>query len=338
MKNEKLDKIDIINDIPIKSKRKECEDIGDKKFWKRNCPNCEKELVYKNKSIFYNANHTNSVCRWCSAQYKSYSNEYIRKCPSCKKDIIYRDKLAFDIANKKNNLCVKCYRLLVYDKIQCERTCPQCKEIIKYKNKRSYLNSKNNNLSCKSCCQMGNSHPHTKKHKKYMSKIMTGRKMSDEWKLKIKKNHWSTNPKLRKQITETHSQWISNQILNGKYNFKNKRFKTGYYINKTNRTKEYYRSSYELRRMKELDNTPNIKRWTTKHGIRIPYCIKNVRHFYIPDFFIETADNIKFIEEVKGYIENKKIFHAKTKAAISYCKKNGYKYKISYDNDIKYKD
>lgn len=216
-----------------------------------------------------------------------------------------------------------------------KRNCPKCGKELVYINKRSFNQICKNNSLCNSCCQEGKGHPHTEFHKKYMKFIMIGRKITNEWKLKIKNSHWSKNPILKKEILEKHSKLMTERIFSGKYNHKNKNFKSGYYLNNTTKNNEFYRSSYELRKMKELNENVNVKMWTTKHRIRIPYYINNIRHFYIPDFLIEMVDGKKFIEETKGYIEDKNVFDIKSLAAKKYCKEKRMVYKISYDKDIK---
>lgn len=212
-----------------------------------------------------------------------------------------------------------------------KRNCPKCNKELIYINKRSFdLILKKNSL-CSSCCQLNNSHPHTEKHKKYMSKLLKGRNIT--WKDKIKKNHWSKNPEQRKKFIEEQSKRMCKWIEDGVLNKRNKSFKTGYFINLFTRKKEFYRSSYELKRMNELNNDLKVKMWTTKHKIKIPYFINKIRHYYIPDFLIEWKDKSISIEETKGYIEDKNLFKLKTKAAKKYCLNKNYTYTIIYGNN-----
>lgn len=109
-------------------------------------------------------------------------------------------------------------------------------------------------------------------------------------------------------------------------------FKTGYYKSILSNNNEYHDSSYELLRMKQLDN--NGKTWTKKHGIKIPYKDKNNKiHHYIPDFLIDN----KIIEEVKpknlinsNYLNTK----IKLKAGKKYCKENGYQFRIITEKEL----
>ena len=65
---------------------KECNDI-----WKRNCPECGKELLYCSKSNKKRADEKNGKCPSCSSmgRNKKYF-EYSRICPFCLKKIIYK--------------------------------------------------------------------------------------------------------------------------------------------------------------------------------------------------------------------------------------------------------
>lgn len=210
------------------------------------------------------------------------------------------------------------------------RSCPNCKNKIGHVSYRSFKQCKDRKLVCRSCCQLGKSHPHSEKHKKYMSELMTGRQIT--WSDKIKKHHWSKNPELRKRICENQSRLICDLIQSGKLNSRNKNFKHGYFYNNTTGKKEFYRSSYEKNRMEKLNADVNVRKWTTKHNIRIPYEVNGEIHYYLPDFFIMFNSGEVIIEEIKGYVNDKNLLKRKINAARKYCKKFGIKYKITYDN------
>ena len=234
------------------------------------------------------------------------------------------------IMNETKNVSAKNVCENIGNKKSWKRSCPKCKKILTYTNYLSFNQINKKNSLCSSCCQLGKGHLQTQKHKEYMSSILKGRKIT--WKDKIKNNHWSKNPKLRKKIIEDQSKLICRLIKQGILNRKNKAFKSGYFKNKFTNRKEFYRSSYELIRMNELNQDKNISFWTTKHGIKIPYYIDNIRHFYLPDFKIIQQNGKITIEETKGYIENLDTFKLKVKAAKKYCRNKNYKYVINYGN------
>jgi hypothetical protein len=167
-------------------------------------------------------------------------------------------------------------------------------------------------------------------HKKKISRIMKNKKVSNATKEKIKKHHWSRNEKKRKVIIENQSKLIAEKILNGDYNKQNKNFKTGYYFSIKSKMYEYYSSSYELSRMKELDFDDSVRTWTKKHGIKIQYIYDGNVHNYLPDFLIETKKGDKILEEVKGWVSNKHNFELKNKSAIEFCNKNNIKFQVNF--------
>jgi hypothetical protein len=80
-KNE-LETNDTIKDIPMKLKEKECKDI-----WKRNCPTCNKELVYDRKYDCDRLKNKNSKCRECHLKNIIVSDETKKKMSESKKGI-----------------------------------------------------------------------------------------------------------------------------------------------------------------------------------------------------------------------------------------------------------
>ena len=67
--------------------------------------------------------------------------------------------------------------------------------------------------------------------------------------------------------------------------------------NKPNKTLKY-KSSWELQFMIYCDNSKKIKQWNYE-SVRIPYIFNKKRHFYYPDFWIQTYENDKLIIEIK---------------------------------------
>ena len=68
--NQTFVRSDGINEIKNESVKNGCEDIGKRKEWKRNCPNCGKELIYSSKRWFYTNRKYNKVCRSCIRKLK----------------------------------------------------------------------------------------------------------------------------------------------------------------------------------------------------------------------------------------------------------------------------
>lgn len=115
-------------------------------------------------------------------------------------------------------------------------------------------------------------------------------------------------------------------------------WKTGWFV-KNDGTQEWFDSSYEETKMKELENQNLI--WTKKHGIRIPFVnSKNINSYYVPDFLIIDEFGNKTIEEIKGYIvensEDKKEQNQilKLYAGQKYCQENSFNYNVYIGKDF----
>lgn len=208
--------------------------------------------------------------------------------------------------------------------------CSECKVERYFSSYNSFLNAKRLDTTlCVSCCQKGKGHPHTEQHKKYMRKLMTGRNVT--WGDKIREGHWARTPEKKQQIIERHSSHMADLFANGGVNHKsNKGFQVGYYFNKSTGTDEYYRSSYELCRMKELNDDMNVIKWTTRHGLKFAYDYAGKTCHYIPDFLIEYKTGKCIVEEVKGWINDEEKHLLKIKSATENCAKLGYEYKVNF--------
>jgi len=115
--------------------------------WKRNCPKCDGEKVYKSKHGFECAELNNSYCNSCCQL----------KC-----DIKYDIKLD-------------------------HKLCPSCNKKQFYHNKNSLISAINKNTKCKSCSNKigrnwSKGKKFTKKHKLNLSKSHQGKKFTEEHK------------------------------------------------------------------------------------------------------------------------------------------------------------
>lgn len=115
----------------------------------------------------------------------------------------------------------------------------------------------------------------------------------------------------------------------------------------------YYRSSWEKKFMRMLDHNPDILQWSSE-SVVIPYYDKISERFkrYFPDFYIKTKDGTKWIVEIKPEKETKlpskkgrkknliyqqltyERNQAKWKAAIKFCDKLGFKFKILTERNL----
>lgn len=87
-----------------------------------------------------------------------------------------------------------------------------------------------------------------------------------------------------------------------------------------------YDSSWELRRMRELDASISVKRWS-RCSWKVPYVDSNgKRRIYKPDFDISYKDGRRVIEEVKGLLTE--LDDLKRKAAEIVCEREGCEYRL----------
>lgn len=135
-------------------------------------------------------------------------------------------------------------------------------------------------------------------------------------------------------MIENQSKIMSEKVKNGEIKL-GIGFKTGWFFSKKMKTKFYYMSSYELERMKFLENNELVISYTKKHGIALEYEDKEGnKKNYIPDFLVTLSDGKVFLEEIKGYIRDEFVFNQKNKSAKKYCKNNNMTYRVLYKNNI----
>lgn len=141
----------------------------------------------------------------------------------------------------------------------------------------------------------------------------------------------------------------------------NSRFEQGYFdkykpAKYTGPRPIIYRSSYEKRFMITCELNTNVKKWSSEQ-IVIPYLMKTKvkgkwiekRHNYHTDFTVWTMDGLVYVIEVKpdnqspknkqDIMRNPVLYknYCKWKAAISWCKKHGYIFKIVTEKHLKTK-
>lgn len=105
-----------------------------------------------------------------------------------------------------------------------------------------------------------------------------------------------------------------------------------YTSTKTGR-RQYYDSSYELRRFKALDNSPLVQDWG-RPKTKIRYRLGKSKHNYHPDILVLYHDGRVYLEEVKGWIPNKRVFIKKKWMAEWYCRVKGWEYRVIFEKDL----
>jgi hypothetical protein len=118
-----------------------------------------------------------------------------------------------------------------------------------------------------------------------------------------------------------------------------------------------YRSTWEVRVMKYLDEHPNVLWWASEE-LHVPYLspVDNKVHRYFPDFIVKAKDKTGTIKtlmlevkpekqtkmptqtkKTKKYLEEAVTFavnQAKWKAADLFCKEHGWQFKIITEKEL----
>lgn len=99
----------------------------------------------------------------------------------------------------------------------------------------------------------------------------------------------------------------------------------GKYVSpKTDRTC-YYRSSWELQLMKELDADPNVTDWESEFT-SLPYDLDGTTHRYVPDFHVVRGSKHQLIEVKPQTLRDTAMNEAKRQAAVNYCIMHDWEY------------
>ena len=184
-----------------------CEDTGNRKEWKRNCPKCGRESIYISKKGYIYAQNHKSLCKNCRFDISHPKLEKI--CPNCGNLITYSNKGALESALKFNSWCKKCWKQKRKTSrfSELQRECPKCNKKIFYSSKNSFSNATKYNHLCNTCKILGiklkpwsneqkqcfskkfsgKNNPfygkhHAREKRKYWSKIRTGRILSEKTK------------------------------------------------------------------------------------------------------------------------------------------------------------
>lgn len=118
-----------------------------------------------------------------------------------------------------------------------------------------------------------------------------------------------------------------------------------------------YRSTWEVRVMKYLDEHPNVLWWASEE-LHVPYLspVDNKVHRYFPDFIVKAKDKTGTVKtlmlevkpekqtkmptqtkKTKRYLEESVTFainQAKWKAADLFCKEHGWQFKLITEKEL----
>lgn len=117
---------------------------------------------------------------------------------------------------------------------------------------------------------------------------------------------------------------IAQKYLSGGF-----RWARGKHVSPKTDLESYYRSSWELRRMRELDVDPAVE-WWEHEPFWIPYELEGRTRRYLPDFYVKNVSGGVFLEEVgvgplkDGQPKNL----AKRAAAEAHCRARGWSFRV----------
>ena len=145
----------ITTEIKNESVKSICENTINEKKWKRNCPQCNRELAYYRKGHRDDAVNKNKWCNKCRANKRKIEipdGGWSKLCPICKNRIIYSTKRTLIRSIKCNSLCQPCIlqkKKLIVDGYK--RHCNKCGAEMKYSSRRNFNRALKNNGICFDC-------------------------------------------------------------------------------------------------------------------------------------------------------------------------------------------
>ena len=148
-----------------------------KKKYKRNCPDCGKEVMHVSAKNCQKAIANGNLCHTCAHSIKNLSEEtriklggkwgigfehemYKRKCSKCGILLMYKRRCHKYRADRSNSSCISCSTLRGGDNpnwgdtdniIYRTRNCPSCNNVITHKKKRYRDTANQKRLLCGSC-------------------------------------------------------------------------------------------------------------------------------------------------------------------------------------------
>ena len=130
---------------------------------------------------------------------------------------------------------------------------------------------------------------------------------------------------------------VAQRIIDGKMNHPNG-FKTGWFDSEKMSKKIFYRSSYEERAYKILDNDENILSYISE-PFRIPYSFNGSYHNYIPDLLIIDSSGKSTVVEIKpSYMQEDEQVAAKARIAQVFCESKNMLYEVWNESTLKVKE
>lgn len=163
---------------------------------------------------------------------------------------------------------------------------------------------------------------HSEETKKHLSEVSKGGIRSGENNGMYGRNH---TEEAKAKMSEKKSQLI----VDGKFKPYGIRNKKGWYESIKSGKSYYFKSGWEERVMKYLDNNENVVEWQYE-CIRISYYYDNHKRWYVPDFLIKfSTSETKELWEVKPsqFLNTERVKNT-IKAGMDYCEKENMIFKV----------
>lgn len=116
------------------------------------------------------------------------------------------------------------------------------------------------------------------------------------------------------------SEAISQKYVDGSWEFAK-----GFHISPKTGKRSYFRSSWELQLMEELDADPEVTFWESEFTSLL-YEHEGALHRYVPDFHVVRGDKHQLIEVKPPNLRETPRNRAKRAAAIRHCEEQGWDY------------
>lgn len=301
------------------------------KLFFRNCPNCFKKIGYTLEQEFKKAVNNNSFCSKCCYLKRGMKEKlFFRNCPNCGEQLGYTNIKNRNHSEKTNKFCRKCRSKEVNNR---EESIKSKSEFAKkhYSGKGNPFYGKHHTKKTKQKMKEAEKcydYVKSKKYKDKMSEVtsgknngMYGRTFYDIWVEKYGKEYADKKLIEYKKKQSINFSGKNNPMYGKPSPMGSGNGWGGWYKG------WYFRSLRELSYMIQVIEKNNYK-WSSAEKKK--FCIKYKDYngsskTYRPDFFVN--DNL-LIEIKPKELMNTPNNILKKNAAIKFCKKNGYEYRV----------
>ena len=296
----------------------------------RKCPKCSKLIYYTTRRGMRDANRNNSFCEKCRPQKKGIiEKKFFRECPICKKQLGYTIKKARNKAEKLKTICGKCRSKEVQNRDYTRKNKSEKLSKFYETHYSSFYGKHHTKASIEKIKEGNKNRDRSFITKEFLEKSrkpgklngMYGRTFYDAWlkrygKVEADKKMMDYKNKMSKLLSGKNNPMYGRPAPIGSGNGW-----SGWYKN------WYFRSLRELSYMINVIEKKNYK-WQTAESkdLYIPYTdYDGHNRLYRADFFVNDKLLIEIKPEKLMMCPNNQI---KKKAAIRFCKKHGYEYRM----------